>query len=127
MVQVLENVDMFKRVAEGDKPLVILASAIWCGPCKVIKPRYERMVDDFPNVLFYTFDVEQQEDLAQFFAIKAMPTFFVLHKKKLILRREGADIVAVMHVLKEVVSGNSVQQEDGIVPNDNTFDSFAQF
>lgn len=37
----------------GDKLLVIDYSTTWCGPCKIVAPKYSALSDKYPDVLFY--------------------------------------------------------------------------
>lgn len=37
----------------GEKLLVIDYSTTWCGPCKIVAPKYAALSDKYPDVLFY--------------------------------------------------------------------------
>jgi thiol-disulfide isomerase/thioredoxin len=128
-VLVLKDVSMFKHYADGDNPVVVLASATWCGPCKAIKPRYLKMAEEYKDVMFFTFDVDEQQELAEFFEISAMPTFIVVHERILVKRQEGADILAIVHVLNNLRSSSSgapppVEESSTIAPS-GSFDNYA--
>ena len=41
-------------------------TAKWCGPCKVIGPKFEAMEKDFPGVIFAKVDVDDAEVLVFF-------------------------------------------------------------
>ena len=41
--------------------------AEWCGPCKAYGPVYERVSEDFPDVVFAKIDTEAEPQLAQAF------------------------------------------------------------
>jgi thioredoxin 1 len=65
-----------KVLAEsGSKVIVIDFHATWCGPCKRIKPRYQELASSNPGAVFVSVDVDDVEDLAEKFAVEAMPTF----------------------------------------------------
>eukprot|EP01025_Chloroclados_australasicus_P006453 TRINITY_DN12082_c1_g1_i6.p1 TRINITY_DN12082_c1_g1~~TRINITY_DN12082_c1_g1_i6.p1 ORF type:complete len:212 (+),score=17.28 TRINITY_DN12082_c1_g1_i6:220-855(+) len=49
--------------------------AEWCGPCKVVAPIIEHLSSQFPDVIFIKVDVDQCQELAQEYGVRAMPTF----------------------------------------------------
>ncbi|XP_064386041.1 thioredoxin-like isoform X2 [Halichondria panicea] len=59
----------------GNKLVVIDFTAAWCGPCKVIGPKFEAMSLEFTDVKFYKVDVDDNDETAEHVGISAMPTF----------------------------------------------------
>tara|TARA_Y100000768_G_scaffold365259_1_gene326385 strand:- start:1735 stop:2118 length:384 start_codon:yes stop_codon:yes gene_type:complete len=51
--------------------------AEWCGPCRAYGPVYERVSEDFPDVVFGKIDTEAQPMLSQSFGIRSIPTTVV--------------------------------------------------
>ena len=51
--------------------------AEWCGPCRAYGPVYERVSEDFPDVVFGKIDTEAQPTLSQSFGIRSIPTTVV--------------------------------------------------
>lgn len=101
----VESVDMLNRIIQTcedvNKILVIKAEAAWCGPCKAVKPRYQKMAETYSNAVFVTFDVESATDIAEELEISAMPTFIVVKNKKILRRIEGADLLSIQELLDE--------------------------
>ncbi|KAH7080724.1 thioredoxin-like protein [Paraphoma chrysanthemicola] len=56
---------------------ILEGTATWCQNCKVIAPEVAKMVAEYPNVKFYTYDVEECEDIAQELGVSQMPTFSI--------------------------------------------------
>lgn len=48
--------------------------AEWCGPCRAFAPVYERVSEEFPDVLFAKVDTEVEQELAGAFGIRSIPT-----------------------------------------------------
>jgi thioredoxin 1 len=53
--------------------------APWCGPCKVMSPVVDEMAPEFPDVMFGKVDVDEEGDLANTFAVRSIPTFYLLN------------------------------------------------
>lgn len=60
--------------------LIIKCGAQWCAPCKMIKPFYEYLCENYPNVNFYELDIddEQYESILQNMDIAKVPTFIYI-------------------------------------------------
>jgi thioredoxin 1 len=65
-------------------------TATWCGPCKRIKPTYEKMKHDFDSINFVMVDVDQDVQTTQKFSISSMPTFVALNGEEEVERFSGA-------------------------------------
>ncbi|XP_078532701.1 thioredoxin-like [Lissotriton helveticus] len=77
MVHHICNLDQFNEALKnaGGKLVVVDFTATWCGPCKMIAPFFEKLSNDYPDVVFLKVDVDDAQDVAQHCDIKCMPTF----------------------------------------------------
>ena len=75
--------------------------AAWCGPCKAIAPKFEELSKVYTNVTFLKVDVDESQDLAEFFDIRAMPTFVFLRDGAIVKKIEGADLKAIGAMLEQ--------------------------
>ncbi|KAH8552093.1 thioredoxin [Umbelopsis sp. PMI_123] len=75
MVQEIKNLADFKQLINGDKPVAVDFYAQWCGPCKIISPKFEKLAEKFANIIFAKVDVDEGTDIAEEYSIRAMPTF----------------------------------------------------
>lgn len=93
----IDNLNKIIEVcAENGKYLVIKASADWCGPCKVVKPKYDALAKELvEQAILTTFDVDEHQDIAEQFEISAMPTFIVVKGYDIVKKVTGADIESV--------------------------------
>jgi thioredoxin 1 len=59
------------------KLIVLDFKAIWCNPCKNIKPFIDYLKEHYNNVEFYEIDIEDEETetITNTFEIKKLPTF----------------------------------------------------
>ncbi|RJU92634.1 MAG: thioredoxin [Candidatus Poseidoniales archaeon] len=64
----------FAETIEGNELVILDFWAEWCGPCKAYGPVYERVSEEFPDVVFGKIDTEDQQGLAGMFGIRSIPT-----------------------------------------------------
>lgn len=63
----------------------------WCRPCRAMAPVIRRLARDFSrDVAFAKVDTEVEKDLAREFAIKAIPTYVLFKKGRIVERFSGA-------------------------------------
>jgi len=60
---------------EGELPCIIDFYADWCGPCKQVAPILEELSDEFAGKInIYKVNTEIEQELAQAFGIKSIPS-----------------------------------------------------
>lgn len=59
----------------GNKPCVVDFYAEWCRPCKMIAPFFDTLAREYAGkVNFYKINVDESQNLAQFFNVRSIPT-----------------------------------------------------
>ncbi len=72
-VEVLDSENFDKKTKEGN--WVIDFWAEWCGPCKVLGPRFAEASEELKEkVNFGKVDVDAETDLAQKFGVMSIPS-----------------------------------------------------
>ena len=64
----------FNNIIEENNLLIIDFWAEWCGPCRAYAPVFERVSEEFPDVVFAKVDTEVEQELAGSFGIRSIPT-----------------------------------------------------
>lgn len=54
--------------------------APWCGPCKTLLPILEQLSIKYPSVLFLKINADTLSDLAEEYAVSALPTIVIMKK-----------------------------------------------
>ena len=84
----------FNKLVEQKGILLVDFSADWCPPCKVMKPIFDNMSNEFDGVEFAAVDVDNEQSLSQQFSVQSIPTFVLLDnstgESKVLKRWTGA-------------------------------------
>ncbi|CAH9131407.1 unnamed protein product [Cuscuta epithymum] len=89
------NKDTFWPIVEaaGDKPVVVDMYTQWCGPCKIMAPKFEEMSVKYLDVVFLKLDCNQDnKPLAKELGIRVVPTFKILKGGKIVQEVTGAKL-----------------------------------
>ncbi|MGB0700102.1 MAG: thioredoxin family protein, partial [Candidatus Poseidoniaceae archaeon] len=57
----------FAGVIENNKIVILDFWAEWCGPCKAYGPVYERVSNEFDDVIFAKINTEEEPQLGRMF------------------------------------------------------------
>ncbi|MGY4928505.1 thioredoxin family protein [Streptomyces sp. 900105755] len=71
------SAEQYNTLLETHQKVVVDFTAVWCGPCKLIKPEFERLSTEpqYRTISFAVIDVDEVPDVSETAGIRAMPTF----------------------------------------------------
>ncbi|XP_062846953.1 thioredoxin, mitochondrial [Trichomycterus rosablanca] len=82
---VQDNEDFTERVINSDLPILVDFHAQWCGPCKILGPRLEKVIaKQEGRVAMAKVDIDEHTDLAIEYGVSAVPT---------VIAMRGGDVV----------------------------------
>jgi thioredoxin 1 len=84
------SLDTLESTIEENKIVLIDFWADWCGPCKSFAPTYEKVSEEFENIVFAKVDTEAHQELAAQFQIRSIPTLVVFKDQIGIFAQPGA-------------------------------------
>ncbi|KAK3229187.1 hypothetical protein Dsin_001068 [Dipteronia sinensis] len=100
------NKDTFWPIVEaaGDKTVVLDMYTQWCGPCKVMAPKFLELSQKYSDVIFLKLDCNQENrPLAKELGIRVVPTFKILKDNKVVKEVTGAkfdDLVLAIDTIR---------------------------
>lgn len=63
--------------------------ADWCGPCKVLSKNLETFKEKHPEIEIEKVNVEEEEDKANEFKVRNLPTLFLMENEEIVKRVSG--------------------------------------
>lgn len=82
--------DYLLRVKNTDKLVLVDFSAVWCGPCKMLKPAVEKVVNDNSSkVELLPIDIDKYSSVASAMHITAIPVLILYRNGKEVWRNLG--------------------------------------
>ncbi|KAI9491297.1 thioredoxin [Zychaea mexicana] len=94
----------FQELIKGDKLVIVDFWATWCGPCKMIAPRFEKFSKEYTDAIFAKVDVDAVPDIAGEYSVRAMPTFMFFKNGKKVGDVVGANAANIENKIKELLA-----------------------
>ena len=80
----------FNKLIDSQKPVLVDFHAEWCGPCKAYGPVYERVSNEFDDVIFAKINTEEEPQLGRMFNIRSIPTTIAFKEQIGVFVQPGA-------------------------------------
>jgi len=104
----------FAGVIENNKIVILDFWAEWCGPCKAYGPVYERVSNEFDDVIFAKINTEEEPELGRMFNIRSIPTTIAFKEQIGVFMQPGAlpeDALRDLVVMLKDLDMDEVRQE----------------
>lgn len=81
--------ETFESTIEENEIVIFDFWAEWCGPCKQFAPIFSAVAEKNSNMVFAKVNVEEQEELANMFQVRSIPTLVFMREKIVVFSNPG--------------------------------------
>jgi thioredoxin 1 len=82
--------DNFEQVITSNATVIVDYWAPWCGPCRGFAPVFERVAEANADVVFAKVNTDDEQEIAQHFQIRSIPTLMVFRDQIIVFSQPGA-------------------------------------
>lgn len=102
MVHIVSSENEIDNILKTTKGLVVVdVFATWCGPCKALSPKLDKMESEYKNVVFLKVDVDEVPAFADNHGVSAMPTILFMKDGWELERVAGANEPAIRNAINK--------------------------
>jgi len=98
------NDDNIQELIDGNTHVIVQFGATWCMPCKLLKPKVEKISFETPDIVFAYVDIEGGEQFSQKMKVQAVPTVIGFHNGERIDTLVGATESSVKVLIEKLRS-----------------------
>lgn len=92
----------FNDIIQSETPTLVDFFATWCGPCKAMQPVLDQLKHEMgESIRILKIDVDQNQEVAEKFKIRGVPTFVFFKKGEILWRQSGG---MTINTLKDKVT-----------------------
>ena len=76
--------NQFDEAIKSENLTIVDFWAVWCGPCRVLKPLLHKIAGEHPEIQLLTVDVDANQELAAQYDINSIPAVFMFKNGEIV-------------------------------------------
>ena len=104
--------DQFDEAIKSENLTVVDFWAVWCGPCRVLKPLLHKIAGEHPEIQLLTVDVDANWDLAAEYDINSIPAVFMFKNGEKV--HDFVWVLPENEILEKIQKFNSTPEDETI-------------
>ena len=96
--------DSLQQLIEEEKNVIVQFSAGWCGNCRVMKPKFEKLATETEGYKFIIVDAEKYPESRKMANVDNLPTFATFKDGKLVNQVQTNKYELLKELVDEVAS-----------------------
>lgn len=102
----ISSVELQQKINNGEK-LVVEFWADWCGPCKMMKPIFEKVAStNESEVKMYTLNIDNNREVAVSLGIRSIPTVKMFNSGNVVETKVGLmNEEQIKDLVKDLLNG----------------------
>jgi len=76
--------NQFDEAIKSENLTIVDFWAVWCGPCRVLKPLLHKIAGEHPEIQLLTVDVDSNQELAAQYDINSIPAVFMFKNGEIV-------------------------------------------
>lgn len=91
LIVTVGDADFTAQVLKAPLPAVVMFTADWCGPCRLLRPRLEALARRYANVLrVFSLNIEDSTDIPTRYGVRGVPTMILFSQGEFVSMKVGA-------------------------------------
>ncbi len=96
--------DNLKEILNENQKVIVQYGASWCGACRVVKPQFSKLSEEYTDVVFYYVDAEKFPESRSAAKVENLPTFAGFYNGELVQQSTGSKMDKIKEILHEITS-----------------------
>jgi len=101
ITDILEFESLLAQAKKNKQSVYIKFGAQWCGPCKKMKPIFEKLSKENKDDIFLEVDIDEMEEIAEEYKVEDLPTISVIKDGEYKVLMKGVDIKKLVELFKK--------------------------
>ena len=104
--------EQFEEAIQSESLTIVDFWAVWCGPCRVLKPLLKKIAGEHPEIQLLTVDVDANSNLASEYDINSIPAVFMFKSGEMV--DNFVWVLPENEILEKIQKFNSTSEDEVI-------------